>query len=200
MNNIYTQFLVDNDACDTSTPVRVKERPRVIDSHTYIVEVPLSLKKAWLVAMDVNLTLVDITHGGVFYMTNLKSEKVGTSTSDVPIYYISAGNHRANLKNPLLVEDYFRFSSKVAELNFTNSTNIAIPLKSYTFYFLRDDIDYCTGYELCSGLVTMYTESYQSVRTRCKNVDVIALEVKYGMCASKSLVLTHKNCFEPFCT
>ena len=198
MNNIYTQFLVDNDACDTSTPIRVKGRPRVTDSDTYTVEVPSSLKKAWLVAIDVNLTLADITHGGVFYITNLKSEKVGTSTSDVPIYYISEGDHRANLKNPLLVKDYFRFSSKVAELNFTNSTNIAIPLKSYTFYFLRDDIDYCTGYELCSDLVSMYTESYQLVRTRCKNVDVIALEVKYGMCASKSLVLTHKHYFEPF--
>ena len=188
MNNIYTQFLVDNDACDTSTPLQVIGRQDVPDSDTYTVDIPMFARKTWLVAMSVNVTFIDkqSNNGSVLYITNLRSDKHNTSTPNVPIYYISRGIHHVNLETPLLVGDQLKFSSKFqTKVVKSRPTPIAIPLVNYTFYFLRNNFDYCTGYELCSSLVTMYTETYQSVRTKCKNVDAAAMQVKYGMCDSK---------------
>ena len=95
------------------------------------------------------------------------------------------------LKHPLLVEGNFQYHSKILISSPENFTYVVIPLEKYTFDFLRDDVDYCTGNALCSGLVSMYKDIYEPVRSKCKDVDHAALQAKYGMCESKftSIVL-----------
>ena len=191
MNRVYMQFLKENDACDATPPIKLSGGPDEPDNYTYSVDTPVSARRAWLVSIRVNLKpgITAVDHGTVLYISDLKSIPAGTSAPTLEIYYISPGPHHVNLDRPLYVEESFQFRSKIvrswskiAESSVASPNDVVIPLKSYTFYFLPEDADYCTGCELCRGLVAMYAEIHNAVKTKCKDVDITALQPKYGRC------------------
>ena len=169
------------DACDTTAPLLVTGTQDVRTYNSYTVEAPSS--RSWLVSVSVDLSPEDgFVEGSMLYLTDIRSLPFNTSTDDVTIYYISEGWHHANLKHPLLVEKSFQFRSRMKTSSLVIPVNIEIPLKKYQFHFLSSDVDYCSGHLLCSGLVSLYTERYRSLRTVCKDLDVSAMQAKYGHC------------------